>query len=53
MAARVGVMRLGRIVETAPASDLFERPQHPYTRMLIDALPDISRSGRPQAALAK
>ncbi len=53
MAARVGVMRLGRIVETAPASDLFERPQHPDTRMLIDALPDISRSGRPQAALAK
>jgi peptide/nickel transport system ATP-binding protein len=53
MAARVGVMRLGRIVEMASASDLFERPQHPYTRLLIDALPDISRSGRPQAALAR
>jgi peptide/nickel transport system ATP-binding protein len=45
MAARVAVMYLGRIVEMAPTEELFERPRHPYTRMLIDALPDIDMSG--------
>jgi peptide/nickel transport system ATP-binding protein len=48
MAARIGVMYLGRIVELAPAEELFERPRHPYTRMLIDALPDIAMTGRPR-----
>jgi peptide/nickel transport system ATP-binding protein len=48
MAARIGVMYLGRIVELAPAEELFERPRHPYTRMLIDALPDIAMTGLPR-----
>lgn len=43
---RVGVMYLGRIVELADRSDLFSRPAHPYTRMLLDAIPDIAMSGR-------
>jgi peptide/nickel transport system ATP-binding protein len=46
MATRIGVMYLGRIVELAPAAELFERPRHPYTRMLLDALPDLAMSGR-------
>ncbi len=46
MAARIGVMYLGRIVELAPADELFESPQHPYTRLLIDALPDLAMTGR-------
>ncbi|RLB97719.1 MAG: ABC transporter ATP-binding protein [Deltaproteobacteria bacterium] len=46
MADRVGVMYLGRLCETAPADDLFDDPQHPYTRLLIDTIPDIEMSGR-------
>jgi peptide/nickel transport system ATP-binding protein len=46
MASRIGVMYLGRIVELAPSQQLFEQPRHPYTRMLIDALPDLAISGR-------
>ncbi len=45
VADRVGVMYLGRIVEIAAAATLFARPRHPYTRMLLDAIPDIAMSG--------
>jgi peptide/nickel transport system ATP-binding protein len=43
---RVGVMYLGRLVELAPTKTLFMRPLHPYTRMLIDAIPDLALTGR-------
>lgn len=39
-ADRVGVMYLGRIVELASTEALFAAPAHPYTRMLMDAVPD-------------
>ena len=42
----VGVMYLGRLVELAPKAELFARPRHPYTRMLLDAIPDIHMTGR-------
>ncbi|MCL4766606.1 MAG: ATP-binding cassette domain-containing protein [Hyphomicrobiaceae bacterium] len=48
MAARIGVMYLGRLVEIAPAGALFSAPQHPYSRMLLDAVPDLKMSGRPR-----
>jgi len=52
MATRVGVMYLGRLVELADAVTLFAHPQHPYTRMLLDAIPDLDMSGRPRTPVA-
>ncbi len=46
MAHRIGVMYLGRLVEIAAADALFHAPRHPYTRMLLDAVPDLEMSGR-------
>jgi peptide/nickel transport system ATP-binding protein len=52
MANRVGVMYLGRVVELAEAEALFSQPRHPYTRMLLDALPDLEMTGRSRTAVA-
>jgi len=46
MATRIGVMYLGRLVEVAPGRQLFAAPRHPYTRMLLDAVPDLDMTGR-------
>ncbi len=42
IADRVMVMYGGQVAEHAPVADLFARPQHPYTRALMQTLPDIS-----------
>ena len=39
MAQRIAVMYAGQIVELAPTEELFARPLHPYTQMLLDAVP--------------
>jgi peptide/nickel transport system ATP-binding protein len=46
MASRVGVMYLGRIVEIAPSKELFSNPRHPYTRMLLEAVPHLEPDRR-------
>jgi peptide/nickel transport system ATP-binding protein len=46
MADHLGVMYLGRIVEQGPAELIFQRPRHPYTRLLLDAIPDLEQIGR-------
>jgi len=43
---RIGVMYLGRLVELAPAETLFTAPRHPYTRALMEAIPDLEMTGR-------
>ncbi len=43
---QVGVMYLGRLVELADKHTLFAHPQHPYTRMLLDAIPKMHDTGR-------
>jgi peptide/nickel transport system ATP-binding protein len=43
---QVGVMYMGRLVEQATKAELFARPRHPYTRMLLDAVPDVHMTGR-------
>ena len=46
MSNRIGVLYLGALVEIADSETLFSNPLHPYTRMLLDAVPDLSMSGR-------
>ena len=45
VSTNVGVMYLGRLVELAPTRRLFDTPLHPYTRMLLDAIPDLEQTG--------
>jgi peptide/nickel transport system ATP-binding protein len=52
VADRVGVMYMGRIVEVGRTKALFAQPRHPYTRMLLDAIPDIAMSGQARTPVA-
>lgn len=47
----VGVMYLGRLVELADKKTLFENPRHPYTRMLLEAIPKMHDTGKQRTAV--
>jgi oligopeptide transport system ATP-binding protein len=45
---RIGVMYLGKLVETAPAEELYRSPKHPYTKALLDSIPNPDPTKRKQ-----
>src|SRR5689334_13509224 len=51
VADRVIVMQDGLIVEDSPVRDLFRRPNHPYSRMLIESVPSLNNRPEQRSAL--
>ncbi|HEY4098586.1 MAG TPA: ABC transporter ATP-binding protein [Baekduia sp.] len=45
---RVAVMYGGHIVETGPVEAIYDNPQHPYTRALLESVPELESAGRAQ-----
>ena len=52
IAETIGVMYLGRLCEVAPADTLFAAPRHPYTRLLIQTVPDLRAPDRDRKPMA-
>jgi len=52
MAHRIGVMYLGRLVETGPADAIFNNALHPYTRLMLETIPDIEMTGKQRKPMA-
>ncbi|MBU2510460.1 ABC transporter ATP-binding protein [bacterium] len=46
MAHRVAIIYAGKIVETAPATDIYRNPRHPYTIGLLNSIPSVSKSSK-------
>lgn len=42
---RLGVMYAGRLMEVSPVREIFNRPRHPYTKLLIESLPSTETKG--------
>jgi len=58
---RIAVMYLGKLCEVSQSDDLYERPAHPYTKVLLDSIPvpdptvphkDVTISGEPPSPVA-
>jgi len=50
---RIGVMYLGKMVEMAKGEDLFQKPLHPYTQILLQAIPKLGPARKAQLPAAK
>ena len=48
VSTRVGVLYLGALCEVGTRDQVFGRPRHPYTRMLLDSIPDLELTGKPR-----
>jgi len=46
MSDELAIMYLGRFVEAGPAEEIFSNPRHPYTRLLLDTIPDVEKPNR-------
>jgi peptide/nickel transport system ATP-binding protein len=53
IAERIAVMYLGKLVELGPAQEIFERPAHPYTRALLDAIPSRNAAEGPDGTTVR
>jgi len=49
----IGVMYLGHLVEQGPADEVYNNPQHPYTKALISAIPEIDPEKRKERIILK
>lgn len=52
MSDAIAIMYLGRFVETGPAEQVFSAPRHPYTRLLLDTIPNVETPNRARRALS-
>ncbi|WP_332689486.1 ABC transporter ATP-binding protein [Bosea sp. (in: a-proteobacteria)] len=52
MSDHLAIMYLGRFVESGPAEEVFARPRHPYTRLLLDTIPDVEKPNRERRPLS-
>jgi peptide/nickel transport system ATP-binding protein len=52
MADYIGVMYLGRLCEVAQVDSIFDNPQHPYTRLLLETIPDVEMTGSKRVPVA-
>ena len=51
LCSRVYIMYAGRIVESGPVDQILSHPLHPYTKGLVEAIPDITKRGKPLKAI--
>ena len=51
LCSRVYIMYAGRIVESGPVDEILTNPLHPYTKGLVEAIPDITKRGKPLKAI--
>ena len=51
LCSRVYIMYAGRIVESGPVDQILSDPLHPYTKGLVEAIPDITKRGKPLKAI--
>ena len=52
MSDEIAIMYLGRFVETGPADEIFAQPRHPYTRLLLDTIPNVEAPNRARQPMA-